>query len=227
MLFILGGGWLGATSARKGDSVRVCRRNPADFEAKARVLRRFGNNTPWPVKQTVGGWNVSTGITLSSGLPLPQPVGFSYNPLGNYGFPGGGLPDLVGNPKPPGRNKTNWIDPAAFMGAHEDGTGTQRCHDFSGGISCQAFSYRYGNEPTHLKSLREAANKNVDLGVAKVFGTERIKTEFRADFLDLFNHPIYGGSGNISTRIDYGDRGTVYGTRNDPRNIQLSLKVSY
>ena len=189
--------------------------------------RRFGNNAPWPVKQTIGGWNVSTAVTLSSGLPLPQPVGFSYNPLGNYGFPGGGLPDLVGNPKPVNRSKTNWINPAAFLGANEDGTGTQNCADFSNGTSCQAFSYRYGNEPTHLNSLREAANNNVDLGVAKVFGTERFKTEFRADFLNLFNHPIYGGSYNISNTIDYGDLGTVYGTRNDPRNIQVSLKVSY
>ena len=189
--------------------------------------RAFGNTAPEFVRQSLGGWNVSTAIRLSSGLVLPQPVGFSYNPLGNYGFPGGGLPDLVGNPKPAHRGKSNWINPAAFLGANSDGTGTQRCDDFTNNTSCQAFSFRYGNEPTHMNELREAANDNVDLGLAKQFGTERLKTEFRADFLNLFNHPIYGGSYNISNTIDYGDLGTVYGTRNDPRNIQLSLKISY
>ena len=189
--------------------------------------RQFGGTSPMLVRQTLGGWNASTAVRLSSGLPLPQPVGFSYNPLGSYGFPGNGLPDLVGNPKPAHRNKSNWINPAAFQGANSDGTGTRRCDDFANNTSCQAFSYRYGNEPTHLNTLREAANNNVDLGLAKQFDTEHLKTEFRADFLNLFNHPIYGGSYNISNTIDYGDLGTVYGTRNDPRNIQLSLKISY
>ena len=189
--------------------------------------RRFGGRAPMLVRQTVGGWDVSTAIRLSSGLLLPQPVGFSYNPLGNYGFPGSGLPDLVGNPKPSHRTKTNWINAAAFQGANADGSASQRCDDFTNNTSCQAFSFRYGNEPTHLNTLREAANNNVDLGFAKQLGTERFKTEFRADFLNLFNHPIYGGSYNISNTIDYGDLGRVYGTRNDPRNIQLSLKISY
>ena len=189
--------------------------------------RRFGATAPMLLRQTAGGWDLSSAVRLSSGLPLPQPVGFSYNPLGNYGFPGGGLPNLVGNPKPANRSKSNWINPAAFEGANADGSGTQNCSDFSNNTSCQAFSYHYGNEPTHLNTLREAGNNNLDIGVAKQFGTERFKTEFRADFLNVLNHPIYGGSYNISNTIDYGDLGTVYGTRNDPRNIQVSLKVSY
>jgi len=48
----------------------------------------------------------------------------------------------------------------------------------------------------------------------------------------VFNYPIYGGwgygsGGNISTCIDCGDLGTVYGTRNDPRNIQFSLRAMF
>ena len=78
-----------------------------------------------------------------------------------------------------------------------------------------------------MTELREANNDNVDLGVSKTFGAERIHTEFRGDFLNLFNHPIYGGAGNMSTCVNCGDLGTVYGTRNDPRAIQLSLKISY
>jgi hypothetical protein len=187
--------------------------------------RRWGVDAPWAVRQTLGGWNMSTAIRIASGLPLPNPVSFYNNPLSNYGFPGSGLPDLVGNPQPQHRSKTNWINPAAFAGTDATGTGVQRCDDQTNG-GCQPFLFRYGNVPAHTNELREANNDNVDLGVSKVFSSERIHTECRGDFLNLFNHPIYGG-GNISTCVNCGDLGTVYGTRNDPRAIQLSLKISY
>lgn len=183
--------------------------------------RRWGGQSPWIVRQALGGWNASTAIRLASGLPLPNPITFYNNPLGNYGFPSSGLPDLVGNPRPAHRTKAEWFNPAAFAGA-----GGVTCDQ-----GCQPFSFRYGDEPAHMNALREAANNNIDLGVSKVFGSERIHTEFRGDFLNAFNHPIYGGGGygypNISTCANCGDLGTVYGTRNEPREIQLSLKITY
>jgi hypothetical protein len=36
--------------------------------------------------------------------------------------------------------------------------------------------YNYGNEPQHMSTVREAATENVDLGVAKDFGPERLRT---------------------------------------------------
>jgi hypothetical protein len=229
-------GWTGVDSWRDATNTKLdyslsTRDVPQSF-AEAMVYqlpygsgRRWGFDAPWAVRQTLGGWNMSTAIRLASGLPLPNPVSFYNNPLSNYGFPGSGLPDLVGNPQPRHRNKTNWINPAAFAGTDANGTGVQRCDDQTNG-GCQPFLFRYGNVPAHTNQLREANNDNVDLGVSKVFSSERIHTEFRGDFLNLFNHPIYGG-GNISTCVNCGDLGTVYGTRNDPRAIQLSLKISY
>ena len=188
--------------------------------------RRWGNDAPALLRQIVGGWDISAAIRLASGLPLPNPVSFYNNPIGNYGFPGPGLPDLVGNPRPQHRNKTNWINPAAFQGS-DGGTNTINCFDpTSQQVVCQPFQFRYGNEPAHMNQLREAANNNFDMGVAKHFALERFQTEFRGDFLNVFNHPIYGG-GNISTCLNCGNLGTVYGTRNDPRAIQFSLKISY
>jgi len=71
----------------------------------------------------------------------------------------------------------------------------------------------------------------MDFAVAKYFGPERFRAQFRAEFLNAFNHPIYGGEffggSNIGNCIDCGNVGTVYGTRNDPRNIQLSLKLMF
>jgi hypothetical protein len=69
--------------------------------------------------------------------------------------------------------------------------------------------------------------------VAKTFGPERFKAQFRAEFLNAFNHPSYGGlffggfNSNIDLCIDCGNLGQVYGARNDPRNIQLSLRLMF
>ena len=101
--------------------------------------------------------------------------------LNNYGFPGNAIPDLVGNAQPSHRNTTNWINPGAFQGLSSSGDGSSA--NCGQDLNCQPFKYRYGNEPQHYNNLREAANKNIDLGIGKEFGGEKIKAELRGDFL--------------------------------------------
>jgi hypothetical protein len=83
-----------------------------------------------------------------------------------------------------------------------------------------------------MTQLREAATKNLDLSVAKSFGPERFRAQFRGEFLNLFNHPIYGGefyggSSGIGNCLDCGNLGLITNTRNDPRNIQVSLRLMF
>jgi hypothetical protein len=169
--------------------------------------RHWGSTAPAVVNQIAGGWNVSGAVRLATGLPFPNPVEFSYNPLGNYGFPGPGMPNIIGNPKPAHRTPSNWVNVNAF--------------------TTTPAPYALGNEPQRMTQIREASTKNLDLGIAKEFGPERLRAQLRGDFLNVFNHPIYGGSYNISDCIDCGGLGQVYGTRNDPRNIQVSLKLTF
>ncbi|HEV2277639.1 MAG TPA: hypothetical protein VGS02_05670, partial [Acidobacteriaceae bacterium] len=197
------------------------------YELPYGVGRKWGAQSPQFARQTIGGWNVSGAVRLTSGMPLWIPVQWAdgMNHLGNYGFPGNALPDLVGNPIPKHRNENNWINPDAFQGLSSSG---------SGGLvtcgkdpNCQPFPFRYGNEPQHYGTLREAGSRNVDLGVSKDFGSERYKVQLRGDFLNLFNHPVYGGSWNITNHFGWGPIGLVQGTRNDPRNIQVALKFMF
>ncbi len=193
--------------------------------------RRWGSASNQWVNQLAGGWNLAGDFQLESGLPLWNPVQWSYNPLGNYGFPGGGLPDLVGNPQAH-RSRQQWINLGAFAGSGGDNTpGGVSCSMITNSYGtyspCQPFYNRYGNEPQRMGNMREAPNKNFDFSLAKTFGTERLTAQLRGDFLNAFNHPIYGGSYNIGNTIDYGDVGDVFGARNDPRNIQVSLKITY
>jgi hypothetical protein len=175
--------------------------------------KHWGSGAPAVVNGILGNWQVSGAIRLTSGLPLLAPF-YSDNPLAdNFGFPGMRFPNLVGNPKPANQTPANWINPDAFA---------------------QPGDFALGDMPSRMTQLREGATKNVDLSVAKGFDlTERFKMQFRAEFLNAFNHPIYGGTfyggwgSNIALCIDCGDLGTVYGTRNDPRNIQFSLKLMF
>jgi hypothetical protein len=174
--------------------------------------QQFGGGTPAVVNQILGNWEVSGVVRLTSGLPLLTPF-YANNALGEFGFPGMGWPNLIGNPQPGHQTTSNWINPDAFS---------------------EPAGLNFGNAPSRMTQLREGATKNVDLGVAKNFViTERFRARFGADFLNAFNHPTYGGfyyggwGSNIDLCIDCGNLGKVYGTRNNPRNIQLSLKMMF
>jgi hypothetical protein len=187
--------------------------------------RQYGGTTPNVVNQIIGGWNLSGAVRLSSGLPFWQPVNFGWNPLGNYGFPGNALPDMAGDPRSH-RSVNHWLNQAAFRGVVY-GTNTPLNCSTPDTNPCNPYSYQFGNESQRMSTIREAGTKNVDLGIGKEFGTERLHAELRGDFLNAFNHPIYGGSWNIEENLYATNFGQVYGTRNDPRNIQVSLKLSF
>ncbi|HEX6822358.1 MAG TPA: TonB-dependent receptor [Candidatus Sulfotelmatobacter sp.] len=187
--------------------------------------KQWGSAAPAAVRGILGNWEVSGVIRLASGLPMLPPYYSNDSPLSNYGFPGPGLADLVGDPKPAHQTANNWINAAAFQDPNLDASGNPTP------IS------RFGNEPARMTQIREGATRNVDFAVAKGFNvTERFKAQFRAEFLNAFNHPQYGGefygnyygSSNITNCLDCGyPFGQVIGTRNDPRNIQMSLKVTF
>jgi hypothetical protein len=117
----------------------------------------------------------------------------------------------VSNPKPANQNPDNWIDRAAFQ---------------------EPAPNSLGNTPRYTNDLRESAARNVDLALAKSFKAgEAVRIQFRADFLNLFNTPQFGGGNQwgtgIETCIVCGQFGQVYGTRNEPRNVQMGLRVDF
>ncbi len=173
------------------------------------VGKKFGSSAPWAVKQVLGNWQLSSNVRIASGLPIFGIINDYTSPLSNlYGFPSQQTPDLVGNVVPANRTPDNWINPNAF--ASTDGLD------------------RLGSSPLRIPSLREAATENLDLSIAKFFGTERFKVQFRGEFLNVFNHPIFGGNYNINTCLYCSSSfGEWTATRNDPRNIQLSLKATF
>ena len=172
--------------------------------------KHWGSSAPGIVKEVLGNWQLSSVVRLASGLPLPSAVFWSYNnPLGQYGFQGPQIADLVGNPVPSSRTPGNWINPAAY--------------------SQPASPWTLGNAPQRMTQLRERAARNIDLSVAKNFGGERYQAWLRAEFLNAFNYAQYNLSpfNNFPLCVTCGDFGDLDSTENSPRNIQLSLKLVF
>ncbi len=170
--------------------------------------KTWGSDAPKLVRQVLGNWQVSTVTRLASGLPLGTVVVNPNNPLGNYGYPGPYVPDLVGNPKPSNQTPQNWINASAFQ--------------------APATNYQLGTSALRLTELRERPARNVDIALGKSFGiTEAIKTEFRGEFLNAFNYAQYNSVCTDLSQTNCPVFGAVQNTENAPRTIQLSLKVTF
>jgi hypothetical protein len=84
-----------------------------------------------------------------------------------------------------------------------------------------------GNAPQRFTQLRERAERNVDLSIGKNLGTERFQAWLRGEFLNVFNYAQYNNvclDLSSSTGCTFGQ---AYGTQNNPRTVQLSLKLSF
>lgn len=170
--------------------------------------KQWGSNARAVVKEALGNWQVSSVVRLASGLPIPGAVSWNgFNPLGQYGFPGPQIADLVGNPVPSNRTPDNWINSAAY--------------------AQPATNWTLGNAPQRMTQLRERAARNVDFSVSKNFGTERYQAWFRAEFLNLFNYAQYNSFCTDVSQESCFPFGQAFGTENSPRNIQLSLKLVF
>lgn len=170
--------------------------------------KRWGSSSPTVVKEGLGNWEVSSVITLQSGLPLYGLMASPSNQLNNYGFPGPQLPNVVNyNMTPTNQTPNNWINAAAF--------------------STPADPYALGNAAQRITQLRTRAQRNIDFSVAKNFGSEQYQVWLRGEFLNLFNYAQYNSFCLDISESTCGPFGTAYGTQNQPRTIQFSLKFMF
>ncbi len=171
--------------------------------------KHWGSSAPFIVKEVLGNWQLSSVVRLASGLPIPGAVYWDYynNPLGQYGYPGGTIADLVGNPVPSNRTPDNWINVNAYAAPPNNWT--------------------LGNAPQRMTQLRERAARNIDLSIAKNFGGERFQAWLRGEALNLTNYAQYN---SICTDIAQNacfPFGAAQGTENPPRTVQVSLKLAF
>jgi hypothetical protein len=196
--------------------------NPLDLEAEyadARTDRRhifsatyiyeipfFRDSTNLFLRAALGGWQVSGLTAISSGAPIPR---ISVN---TNSWRRGARANQVGDPRAGEMDFPYWFDPAAFA-PPADGT--------------------YGDSPR--APFRLPGRNQTDLSLSKNFYPFARRVQFRADFINAFNHTQFTTVDALCTaastitlnRCDIGGTdtfGQVTATR-APREVQLSVKL--
>jgi hypothetical protein len=172
--------------------------------------KKFGNDVNKVVDAVAGGWSINPIVSLHSGFPLAL-YDFSGDPTGTGSR--GQRPDCgAGAGRTFGRQNAfdpvsggyigyQWFDPTSYSSAPVGNFGT-----------CPAQG-----------PVRGPGYGNLDLSLQKNFSfTERVKLQFRADFINAFNRV------NLNTPATAlgGNMGLV-NTSQDPRNVQFALKLYY
>jgi len=160
----------------------------------------FGRDGRGIVKKLIGGWATDAIVQLQSGLPMtPQHQG----DVGSMGTDQALRPDLVCNPNLPRGQQT-----------------VERF--FNTDCLVRQVPMRYG---TAGRSVIQGPGRiGIDLGARKNTQiTEKVNLQFRAEFFNLPNHPIFDPP---NKRLGNTLFGRVTSAR-DPRIIQFGLKFAF
>jgi hypothetical protein len=153
----------------------------------------------------VGGWQLGTILTMQDGFPLTATCG-----SGNVQNGGDTcLADATGiNPNLSlgDQDPTHWFNLAAFVNRLPGGA-----------------LYRYGN--AGRSTIIGPGIIDWDFSLAKNFHfTDRLGLEFRTEFFNIPNHPIFGLPGTSPGTSTYG---VISNTAVDSRQLQFGLKYSF
>jgi hypothetical protein len=92
-------------------------------------------------------------------------------------------------------------------------------------VSTRQLSYNLRNFPLRLSGVRSDGIWNWDLSaIKKTRVREGMHLQFRAEFLNAFNHPLFMGPDMTVTSTTFG---VVTALKNHPRRIQLAMKLVF
>ncbi len=181
----------------------------ADFDARHHVVVHYLYELPLGQfggpRRLVEGWRLSGALTAQSGNPVTITMS-GVSSLTNVAQTV--RPDQVGDPGsgvPPGFffNRSAFAPPAAGQ---------------------------FGNSPRN-EAVIGPKFFNWDFSITKVTAvTERVKTEFRTEFFNLFNHPNFGQPNGICCAGNFGkitNTRTPSGDFGSARQIQFALKLLF
>ena len=175
--------------------------------------KRIGSEISPALDKVLGGWEVAGVLTFSAGLPLGD-LGVTPDRTGSYSDTAGGFvtrlrPDLLREPclshgRPRGDRILRYVDENAF-GFPEP--------------------FKFGSAPRTLPRCRGDGWKNFDVSFTKNIPIkESIRTEFRAEFFNLFNRPQLK---HPNMTVGSGSFGQITAQENQPRIIQFALRVHF
>jgi hypothetical protein len=88
--------------------------------------------------------------------------------------------------------------------------------------------FTFGNAPRTITSVRQPGAGNMDVSLFKQFAlskrNEGIRLQFRAEAFNVFNHPQFQGPDMLVGDSNFG---VISSTANNPRELQLALKLYF
>jgi hypothetical protein len=179
-------------------------RGLSDFDARHRFVINWLYELPFKGNRLIEGWQFSSITQLQSGNPVNLVTNInSFTGVATL------RPDLVG-PITILEDPNRWFDTSSFVAPT--------------------------TPTTHFGSLGRnvvigPGFKNVDFSVLKKTNiTERLRTEFRAEFFDLFNHANFGQPGAVVGSATFGQiTNTRFPTSDSgsSRQLQFALKLIF
>jgi hypothetical protein len=163
----------------------------------------------------LGGWQLGGIFTLQSGFPISVycgPGNWQNNDTTCYPDATGIKPELPRGEQDP----NHWFNLNAFV--NRSGVANNRSQDVS--------TYRYGTAGRNLFdgpgiiALDASVSKNWKL-------RESWKLEFRGEFFNLPNHPLWNAPTTTNSSPGAPAYGVIGSTRIDPRDVQLALKLVF
>jgi hypothetical protein len=163
--------------------------------------RRFLNSMPSGVNRLVTGWQVNGITTLQDGFPIV--INGSSNVVG---FGAGSRPNNNGTSAllpSSDRTPSRWFNTSVFSLAPQ---------------------YTFGNVGPVSPDLRGQGMNNWNVSLSKRTPIrEGMSLEFRAEFYDFFNHPLWASPGGTVGSPTFG----VVSSKTGNRIGQLALKLTY
>jgi len=163
--------------------------------------KQFGANTSRGIDMLLGGWQLNGFVTLQNGTPLSMSASntsglFASSTMPNNNGTSGKLTGKVDQRLSAYFDRSVYSQPAAFT---------------------------FGNLASRVPDIRVDGVRNFDLSLFKDFRVvERVRVQFRAEFLNAFNTPRFGGPNTSVTSSSFG---VISSQANAPRQIQFGLKV--
>ena len=175
----------------------------------------FGKNKKWlnsgPASYILGDWQIGGIFTIQEGFPLTARCGPGSNNFQNGG--GGCYPDVVVDQGGPTiarseRSPERFFNTEAFVDRLPGGE-----------------QFRFGNSARN--TIIGPGILNWDVSIQKEFlipAREGMRLQFRGEFFNAANHPIFGPPGTGLRQPSYG---VINSTRIDNRTTQLALKLLF
>jgi hypothetical protein len=168
--------------------------------------RKFGTGMPRALNVVAGGWQMNGIITFSKGVPLA----ISNSQNNSQSFSATQRPNVNGTSpaldsgRPIDQKLAKWFDTSVFS---------------------QPAAFTFGNLGRVLPNVRANGPHEWDFSLFRNFPIrEAIRAEFRAEFFNFTNTPMFAQPGQVFGNAAFG---VISAQANSPRQVQFGLKIHY